>query len=367
MAPLEPYEKVLVSADFMKTTHGKMTCVDCHKGALKPEKDAAHAGMIKDPSADPKGNCSTCHAQIMTGFQTSLHSTLAGYWTVLNARSAPENKPALETMFGNHCSSCHTTCGDCHISQPDSVGGGFLSGHNFEKTPPMTRTCTACHGSRVGNEYLGKHEDLPGDVHFRQARMNCVSCHTAKDLHASAPASDPHRYAGEQLPKCETCHAKVGATGDSVAQHTLHKDKLSCQVCHTISYTSCDGCHVAISKETKNPFYKTEGNYMTFMIGKNPRKDASRPYTYVTLRHVPISADNFAYYGENLLPNFDKLSTWAYATPHNVQRKTPQNESCNKCHGNPKLFLTADKVAKDELKANQSVIVDKVPAAIPGQ
>ena len=186
-------------------------------------------------------------------------------------------------------------------------------------------------------------------------------------MHAPAATDDAHRYTGAQQPKCETCHSAVGKSDDKNTQHTLHKEKLSCQVCHSVSYTSCDGCHVSVSKETNNPIFKTEGDYLTFMIGKNPRKDADRPYSYVPLRHVPISKDNFAYYGDNLLPNFDKLPTWAYATPHNIQRTTPQNEGCNKCHGNPKIFLTADKVAKDELEANKPVIVDKVPAAIPGQ
>ncbi|MCK7519827.1 MAG: hypothetical protein MZV64_19905 [Ignavibacteriales bacterium] len=49
------------------------------------------------------------------------------------------------------------------------MGGGLFTGHVFEKTPPMTRSCTACHGSRVGNEFLGKNEGFPGDVHFREA------------------------------------------------------------------------------------------------------------------------------------------------------------------------------------------------------
>ena len=80
---------------------------------------------------------------------------------------------------------------------------------------------------------------------------------------------------------------------------------------------------------------------------------------------VPAAADNFAFYGENLQPNFNKLPTWAYATPHNIQRKTAQNESCTTCHSKPNLFLTADKVAKNELEANKSVIVDKLPKALP--
>jgi len=55
------------------------------------------------------------------------------------------------------------------------------------------------------------------------------------------------------------------------------------------------------------------------------------------------------------------LPTWAYATPHNIQRKTPQTASCNACHGNPDIFLTEDKVSAEELQANQPVIIQEVP------
>jgi thiosulfate/3-mercaptopyruvate sulfurtransferase len=81
----------------------------------------------------------------------------------------------------------------------------------------------------------------------------------------------------------------------------------------------------------------------------------------VTLRHIPVDKDAYDFYGENLLPNFDALPTWAYTTPHNIQRNTPQTASCNSCHGNPDIFLTADKVAEEELQANQSVIIEEVP------
>jgi thiosulfate/3-mercaptopyruvate sulfurtransferase len=61
------------------------------------------------------------------------------------------------------------------------------------------------------------------------------------------------------------------------------------------------------------------------------------------------------------LPDFDSLPTFAYATPHNIQLSTPQNASCEACHGNEALFLTADKVRQEELAANEDVIVDVVP------
>ena len=40
----------------------------------------------------------------------------------------------------------------------------------------------------------------------------------------------------------------------------------------------------------------------------------------MVLRHVPIDPDNFAFYGKDVLANFDALPTWKYATPHNIQR-----------------------------------------------
>ncbi|MCP4592491.1 MAG: hypothetical protein GY842_17290, partial [bacterium] len=70
--------------------------------------------------------------------------------------------------------------------------------------------------------------------------------------------------------------------------------------------------------------------------------------------------DSFSYYGEDLLPNFDSRPTWTFATPHAIQRVTPQNQGCD-CHSDLSLFLTADDVNPDELTANQAVIVAEAP------
>ncbi len=382
MAPLEPWEKVLVDGElFPEEVHGQVACVDCHAGQNTPDKFEAHVGLIDNPSENPVESCGECHPDVIASHDNNLHSNLEGYWTVLDDRTAPEDHEIITTMFGNHCSNCHATCGECHVSQPNLVGGGLIEGHLFNETPSMTRNCTACHGSRVGNEYLGKHEDLRPDVHFSQGRMTCVDCHSGHQMHGApddcqschtgpeeqlalleAPAD--HRYDGVQTPSCESCHMTVAMQDDDIEMHQQHGGDLSCQVCHSVSYTSCDGCHVQISETTGNPFYATDGSYFTFIIGKNALESYDRPYEYVTLRHVPVAEDSFAYYGENLLPNFDARPTWVYTTPHNIQRNTPQTESCDACHGNAALFLTADKVYPEELEANLPVIVDIVPPPI---
>jgi thiosulfate/3-mercaptopyruvate sulfurtransferase len=379
---LEAWEKVLLDTEaFSQTDHGLIGCLECHGGRNVPEKEQAHQGMVRDPSLDAQATCGRCHGDLPTHQVNSLHYTLLGYETALAGRSNPQDPETwahIQEMRANHCSACHATCGQCHVSRPTSVGGGFLDGHIFLATPPMSRTCTACHGSRVEDEYLGKIEGLRGDVHFRQGRMACVDCHDAGEMHGEpancqtchpGPAMEEpmplpeHRYAGVQTPRCEACHVTAATGMDGVEQHGVHGGKLACQVCHSLPYKNCDGCHTLKSEEGL-PYFETRRTYVTFFIGRNPQPSYERPYEFVLVRHVPIDRDSFSVYGENLLPNYDALPTWRYATPHNIQLETPQTESCNACHGNADLFLTADKVDPAELRANEPVIIESVPEPV---
>jgi hypothetical protein len=385
VAPLEPWEKVLVdSVKFPSTVHGLIGCTTCHAGQNNADKEVAHTGLVSHPTrTDAQNTCGDCHPNVTAHLETNLHSTLQGYWTVLDTRAGvgvegKERAHEMEEMFGNHCARCHASCGDCHVSQPVSVGGGFISGHTFNRTPSMTRNCTACHGSRVGNEYLGKNEGLRADVHFRMGRMSCVNCHGGAQMHGqpeecsschTGPTKaevipDDHRLTGFQSPSCESCHANAATGKDGEPMHTAHGSDLSCQVCHSISYSNCDSCHVALSSKTGAPFFETSRTYFGFFIGRNPLRSFARPYEFVPLRHVPADLNGFQFYGDDLLPAFDSLETWKYATPHNIQRITPQTQSCNACHGNPEWFLTADKMNPEELESNRGVIIENIPALL---
>jgi thiosulfate/3-mercaptopyruvate sulfurtransferase len=361
---LEAWQKVYLNQEsFFETVHGRYGCITCHGGTGDmDEKEAAHEGLVRAPASAEA--CGDCHPDQVTTEHGSLHYNLAGYETALAARSAPEKMAQLDVMMGNHCEDCHTTCGQCHVSRPTNLGGGLVAGHNFKQIPPMNLTCTGCHGSRINDEYKGKNEAVPADVHYIQGGMPCFACHSGDEMHGALGEFE-HRYDDQPTPSCqqEDCHPDVAA-GDGIQQHTeFHFEALSCQACHSTTYKNCYGCHVAIEDGT--PYFKTEPSEMLFKLGRNPLQDEERPWEYVPVRHVPIDRDSFSYYGENLLPNFDALPTWKYTTPHNIQRITPQNETCGSCHGNTEFFLTAEDVAADEIEANKDIIVEELPFAMP--
>jgi len=375
--PVEAWQKVFIDREayFEQDVHSYINCTTCHAGQNVDDMDAAHEGMIADPAADPEAGCGDCHPDIAPYAADSLHFTLQGYDTAIYQRSSPENHPTLEHMESYHCSACHATCGDCHVSQPNAVGGGFLEGHVFVQTPPMSRTCTACHGSRVKNEYYGLNEGYPGDVHLRQGRMACEDCHDGAQMHGIDPnipldedrhLNANHRYNGDREPKCESCHEDEIGVGSGILEHEIHGTELmSCQVCHSVSYTNCKNCHVD-KTEDDVPFYTVEDHWLGFFIGRNPLQNNERPYRYVTVRHVPVDINSFDKYGDNLLDQFLSRPTWEYATPHNIQRNTPQTESCDSCHGNDEFFLTPDKLAQYGLDselggANLDVVVEHAP------
>jgi len=358
--PVEAWKKVYVSDEtFLDSIHGKQGCITCHGGVSGEGGMDAHEGVVTDPDSVEK--CGICHTETVAANANSLHSNLSGYMTEIGARSTPDKFPQLEEMMGNHCVSCHTSCGQCHVSVPTSLGGGLVAGHQFKQIPPMNLTCTGCHGSRVQDEYKGKNEGVPADVHWIKGGMPCFECHTSDEMHGKLGEAT-HRYDGPPTPGCTDadCHPNV-ASGDGIANHTdAHFEALSCQVCHSTTYKNCYSCHVAQKEGVA--FFQIEPSEMTFKIGLNPLQGPDRPWKYVTVRHVPIDTESFAYYGEDLLPNFDAVPTWKYSTPHTIQRNTPQTETCEACHGNADVFLTADDVLPEELEANKGVIVEKVPS-----
>jgi len=366
LPPLEAWEKVYVeNTEFLTSIHNLQSCIACHGGVDgELDKEIAHEGVVSDPTSDPDKVCASCHSTEVEMASTGLHGNLTGYYTILEQRGADFSDSHMQEGFDNHCGTCHASCGQCHISRPNFTDGGLLAGHKVKEFASMRDTCMACHGSRVANEYKGLNEGVPGSTHWLQGGMPCYECHDISEFHGDgSEAGNAHRYDGAASPNCADCHPEATPEQSDLLEHDIHWNKVSCNVCHVSGeYKNCYNCHVAMD-EKGLPYFETDDSQMMFKIGRNSLQSEDRPWEYVLVRHVPVEPDTFAFYGDNLLPNFDNLPTWKYATPHNIQRNTPQNATCNNCHGNTELFLTKDDVPPDRREMNASVIVASVPLA----
>ncbi len=317
---MEGWVKVFIGGadgeDFLASLHAERGCIGCHggeEGILS--KDEAHTGMRADPSEGFNNTCTDyCHAD-GPSYVRAAHTTQAGYIRMIETRSGLEfdEHPELLAGFESDCSSCHASCGDCHISSPKNVGGGLVSAHRINKRPDMTRNCTACHGSRIGDEYRGANEYAGADVHYRPLAMDCMDCHTGDEMHGDG-SRPTYRYEVEAMPACLDCHADAVAAN---TYHDAHIEDMSCQVCHSQTYKSCNGCHTGEGL--------SEASYASFKIGKNPIPDL-RDQDYVLLRHVPVATDTYASWGLTDLSGFEDEPTWKYASPHNIRRWTARTE-----------------------------------------
>ena len=399
MVPLEPWEKVYIKLSKAQQSfadvdpvHAAIGCSDCHGGKQPADFESAHDleyGFTRDPSMDPELACGSCHAEIVASNANSMHSKGWGQRAAIATRELgsgadhtrfDECPTVLTEGFDQECASCHTTCGQCHISRPNTVEGGLVNSHLFAGTPDQTNNCLACHGSRIGVDYRGELEGNKPDVHYLRA-MRCWDCHN-EDLHADA-SDYASRYHLSGLPECSDCHSGVAKSN---TYHAIHWPEsgtsgLACGVCHSQSYNNCDNCHTAGQWQEGYTEIDTDipqgGNgyleYPDFKIGYNatPNLHAGE---YVVVRHIPVARDSYQPWGHAALSHYDELPTWRTTSPHNVRRFTSQTDTSGQaacyenCHVvgdkasmNSDRFLWQSLVESrypDESAANAAVTVD---------
>jgi hypothetical protein len=388
---LEAWEKVLIAkangspSAFMTSLHGPdyagdeiehaLTCQMCHNGPADnsfADMAEAHAGVVRDPSV-PGNNgclqchddasfgtstCAKCHEEIVTANANSLHTNLWGEKAAIELRApCTFEGSGIEDMFTNKCGGCHTTCGQCHISRPNSVGGGFpkyggevYAGHRFKRSPDNSENCTACHGSRIGVDFAGDLEGNVGDVHSTDNFMKCEDCHTSEEIHGDNQHEGDHytnRYQVKTMPRCNdaACHPTL----ENNTYHSVHVDQpgrnLQCQVCHSQPYKNCTNCHNLVADEKADKF-DIDPSVVQFKIGKNPIKGL-RDYDFCVVRHVPVDPGTYADWGLEL-NDYLVSPTWKYASPHNILRVTPQttvaagkacSSACHQTEDSPEGFF----------------------------
>ena len=236
----------------------------------------------------------------------------------------------------------------------------------------MREVCTACHGSRIEKEYLGKNESKPPDVHWRKRFFRCKACHTEDEMHAPAEGVE-NRF--DALPHSLHARARIVTRRytprgpDNQEQHLRHRDRVSCQVCHSVAYKTCYNCHFALDRYGQK-YFKSGHTELDFKIGRNHRQSPRHPEAFVTLRHVPVDQHSFDFYASTPLKDFASTPTWKLATPHNIQRKTPPEHQLQRLpRQQGPVPDRRGTCAPNTATPNKSVVIplDQIPPRINGQ
>ncbi len=357
----EPWKRVYMdpeSSGFKQYKRGfhDIGCTSCHGGIDGThEKELAHSGeFVKHPSTVYDQKCGSCHEDIATNFTTSLHNGTGQMRKVAMRMGydGPEDFDQLPAHqiegYNANCATCHGTCGNCHVNRPPIGGGGLANDHAFTRNPDMLKTCVTCHTSRGGHAYLGVASGTVKDVHLEKAGYECMDCHDGMELHGNGDSTVTHRYAYEELPRCEDCHTELATSNN---YHSTHIEDFNCQVCHSQDYNNCGSCHIH-GEGARIP------SYLDFKIAKNPIPE-TRDFEFALVRRTLSAPDSWKEYGVDEYTDFDAHPTYNFTTPHNILKITSRTDvgdgSCaSKCH----IRTEADTVYNRELYLFESDLLD---------
>jgi len=358
---IKPYDRVFLDTEddgYKKFRRGyhNIGCTTCHGGTDGThEKEIAHTGnFIKHPSEMYEEKCGSCHDDIATNFNTSLHKGI-GQKRKVTQRMGLAGHEEFDQLpqhqiegYNANCATCHGTCGNCHVNRPPIAGGGLANSHGFERNPDMLATCVSCHTSRGGHAYLGVASGTVPDVHLSKADFECLDCHTGMELHGNGDSTVSHRYAYSELPTCDQCHTGLASSNN---YHQKHIEDFNCQVCHSQDYNNCGSCHVH-GEGARIP------SYLDFKIALNPIPE-DKDFEFALVRRTLAAPDNWKEYGVDEYPDFDAHPTYNYTTPHNILKITSRTdvggEHCaSKCH----IRTEADSVYNRELYLFESDLLD---------
>ena len=322
-------------------------------------------------------------------------------------------------------------CSDCHVIDGDksrSIAEGRFE-HPRLTTRIPSENCVKCHNrsARIGLSYFGRFEsagygtpyegadlssrrlsgnrhflNLPADVHFSKANMECIDCHTAVGVMGDGRA---HHYMSDQVDiTCEACHHAQFSTSDEVSAlavrmaslnrkvpslnrepvavtrkgtplynlrkegdktvfyrkkdgnpiqidstspekpyHTLKgHDSLSCQACHSLWIPQCFGCHLS--------YRESEKQYDWISDKKTPgRWEESRSYLRFSKPALGVKDNQLVY---PISPCQVYASVFDGANAYSEERSfeiiniaafdphttSGKSRPCFECHSDPKVL-----------------------------
>ena len=270
----EEAERMYIELSQTESTHGRLGCVTCHQGTPDTEDiDAAHTGLVDDPSVYFEEDCLLCHRDLPDEYADD--NLLAPHDQVVDG------------------SAEDLTCGDCH----GSVGHGYdpVTGEviismmaclDCHEERDLDVACEVCHVEmaawspdtdcalcHVTVSYVESLEDtdLLAYAHAQEG-LDCLDCHelaVLEQVHEGAVAGTPIRALRVENEFCFDCHVAnehtsyeqvIGRTEDYIIEDQeinphdphagLEQQQVECRYCHKMHKESpliggCYACHHA--------------------------------------------------------------------------------------------------------------------------
>jgi hypothetical protein len=187
-----------------------------------------------------------------------------------------KEKGGLETLTGIPYASPKLDCANCHIKSCDQCHKTVEGEKSFytAKAARNQDICLTCHKREKTIMQIDK-DASQIDVHVNK-EMQCVNCHTQRDLHGDGRVYDSMKQTGALDIKCEKCHASVKKS----TSHSVHRDKLDCKACHVRHVVSCQNCHFeTIVNEQKRVDIKVSG--WLFLMNFEGKVTSANTQTFV--------------------------------------------------------------------------------------
>ncbi len=203
--------EIIHPAAFARSVHGKLACVDCHKGIT----DIPHDDKL------PPAQCASCHAEAAKQYATSIHGMSHTMGTSEAATCASchgshdivpvtdRSSPVYKLNLPATCAKCHSNKAlttEYRIESPqaptqyiDSIHGKAL----LEKGLIVAPSCNDCHGTHD----IKRSVDQDSHTNHRNIAVTCGRCHVGveevydKSVHGQLLAKGDKRG-----PVCSDCH-----------------------------------------------------------------------------------------------------------------------------------------------------------------
>jgi cytochrome b subunit of formate dehydrogenase len=225
-------------ANYAKSAHAALNCVDCHNTITEPEH----------PSKLPDVSCASCHEKAVKEFAGSIHGAPreggkppAATCATCHGGDAHELLPAKHLDSPVSKFNLLTTCAKCHedpkviaemgIRGADAVQNfrDSIHGHGLYKMGlKVAPSCNDCHGVHD----IKSAKDVSSHTHKSQLSATCTACHVGVDKTFAASAHGVALIKGDpQAPVCTDCHSAHQIERPANGHFKLMSDR-SCGQCH---------------------------------------------------------------------------------------------------------------------------------------